>query len=147
MSREANIATELRMIEAVNRGDLRVLHEIFAPDVIDHDAAPGQEQGAEGFIRFFEQLREAFPDLQVAIEHLVADESDVAIAVTVTGTHLGPFRGLASTGRKVQIRGLQIATFDDQARLKSRWGSSDELGLLRQLGISNVKDDMASLDS
>ncbi len=136
MSKEINLASEYRMIEAVNSGDLERLHEIFAPDVVDHDAAPNQTQGSAGFVVFFRQFREAFPDLHVKIEHLIADDNNVALAVTVTGTNLGPFQGSAPTGRKIQIRGVQIARFTEDGRMIERWGSSDEFGLFQQLALA-----------
>jgi predicted ester cyclase len=41
--------------------------------------------------------------------------------------------GIAPTGRRMKIRGMQISKFKD-GKMVERWGSSDELGLLHQLG-------------
>ena len=136
MSKEANIATQKRMGEAVNKGQLEELKQIFSPDVVDHDPAPDQGKGPEGFIKFFTQFRAAFPDLKIAVEHMVADEDNVAIAYTVTGTQDGPFQGIPATGRKIKARGMQIAKFDANARIVERWGSSDEAGILQQIGAA-----------
>lgn len=135
MSKEANIATARKMGEAVNSGHFAAFHEIFAPDVVDHDPAPDQGKGPEGFIGFFTQFRRAFPDLKIAVEHMVADEDNVAIAYTVTGTHEGPFQGIPATGKKIKARGMQIAKYDSEGRIKERWGSSDGLGILQQIGV------------
>jgi predicted ester cyclase len=78
-------------------------------------------------------LRVAFPDLNVALETSVADEDSIAIAYTLSGTQNGPLMGIAPTGRRMKIRGMQISKFKD-GRMVERWGSSDELGMLRQLG-------------
>ncbi len=136
MSQEANIATTKKMGEAVNKGNLNVLNEVFAPDVKDHDPAPGQGKGPEGFIQFFTQFRAAFPDLKIAVEQMVADENNVAIAYTVTGTQDGPFQGIPATGRKIKARGVQIAKFNSEGKITERWGSSDEAGILQQIGAS-----------
>jgi predicted ester cyclase len=64
---------------------------------------------------------------------LVADEDSIAIAYTLTGTQMGSLMGIAPTGRRMKIRGMQISKFKD-GRMVERWGSSDELGMLRQLG-------------
>jgi predicted ester cyclase len=37
------------------------------------------------------------------------------------------------TGRKIEARGLQIGRFED-GKIVERWGSSDELGILKALG-------------
>jgi predicted ester cyclase len=45
--------------------------------------------------------------------------------------------GIASTGKKVKIRGLQISKFGD-GKMVERWGSSDQLGMLQQIGASTI---------
>jgi predicted ester cyclase len=71
----------------------------------------------------------------VAPETVVADDDSIAFAYTITGTHHGPLMGLAPTGKKIKIRGVQISKFKD-GKMVERWGSSDELGLLQQLGVA-----------
>lgn len=136
MSKEENIATAKKMGEAINKGNLEEFHQIFAANVVDHDPAPDQGKGPEGFVGFFTQFRHAFPDLKIAVEHMVADEDNVAIAYTVTGTQQGPFQGIPATGKKIKARGMQIAKFNSEAKITERWGSSDELGILQQIGAS-----------
>ena len=136
MSKEANIATTKKMGEAVNSDHLEELHQILAAGVKDHDPAPDQGPGPEGFVKFFTQFRHAFPDLKIAVEHLTADDDSVAIAYTITGTHNGPFQGIPATGKKIKARGVQIAKFDADAKIIERWGSSDEAGIMQQLGVT-----------
>ncbi|MWV51330.1 ester cyclase [Rathayibacter sp. VKM Ac-2803] len=135
MSREKNIASQQAFGEAVNAGDFAAFDELVAPDSVDHDPAPGQAAGPEGYAAFFGELRTAFPDMALAVEKLVADEDSVAFAYTLTGTHTGVFQGFEPTGRAISIRGMQISSFVD-GRLAERWGSSDELGILKQLGLA-----------
>jgi steroid delta-isomerase-like uncharacterized protein len=135
MSQQDNIATTQRLGEAVNSGNLNALHDVFASTVIDRDPDPNQGSGSEGFIHFFTGFRAAFPDLNISVEQLVADEDNVAIAYTVTGTHQGDFLGIPATGRQIKARGLQIARFEN-GRIVERWGSSDQLGILQQIGAT-----------
>jgi steroid delta-isomerase-like uncharacterized protein len=133
MSKEANLATLTKFAEAVNTGKFDLFKESVSLENIDHDPARGQVPGPDGYRTFFTGLRAAFPDLSVALETLVADEDSIAIAYTLTGTQNGPFMGIAPTGRRMKIRGMQISKFKD-GKMVERWGSSDELGLLHQLG-------------
>ena len=142
MSKEANIATTKKMGEAVNHGRLDEFHDYFAPDVKDHDPAPDQGSGPDGFIKFFTQFRAAFPDLKIAVEHMTADDNSVAIAYTVTGTQDGPFQGIPATGKKIKARGVQIARFNNDAKIVERWGSSDQMGILQQLGVGKPSPHM-----
>ena len=133
MSQKENIEAQKKFGEAVNSGKLEGIREVVAENCVDHDLAPGQVQGPEGFIHFFTHFREAFPDLKVEPEALVADENNVTLAYTITGTHKGSFHGIPATGKKIKARGIQIGRFE-KGKLIERWGSSDELGILKEIG-------------
>ena len=134
MSRDANIAAQVKFGEAVVSGKFEGLQEVVDAKAFDHDPGPGQGLGPEGFIHYFSGLRKAFPDLNITAEKLVAGDENVAIAYTITGTHQGEFEGIPPTGRKISARGVQIARFEN-GKLIERWGSSDQLGILQQLGV------------
>ena len=133
MSKEGNLQALAKFAEAVNTGKYDLFKEAVSSENVDHDPARGQVPGPEGYRAFFEGLRVAFPDLTVALETLVADEDSIAIAYTLSGTQNGPLMGIAATGRRMKIRGVQISKFKE-GRMVERWGSSDELGMLQQLG-------------
>jgi steroid delta-isomerase-like uncharacterized protein len=133
MSKEQNAAALAKFAEGVNTGNYDLFNDVVAPDSIDHDPAPGQVPGPQGYRALFAEMRKAFPDMKVELAKLVADEDNVAFAYTFTGTHKGPLMGIPATGRKVKIRGMQISQFRD-GKMVERWGSSDQLGILQQLG-------------
>ena len=135
VSKEANIASQEHLADNINSGDVATAVESFAEDCVDHDPAPGQEPGRKGFESFFTALREGFPDAKIAPETLVADGDQVAVAYTLSGTHEGEFQGIEPTHRKIEIRGVQIGRFED-GKIVERWGASDELGILKQLGAA-----------
>ncbi len=134
MSKEVNQAALGKFAEAVQTGNFEAFKEVVSPENIDHDPAAGQVQGPEGYRMFFSGMRTAFPDMSVALETVVADEDSIAFAYTLTGTHKGPLMGFPATGKKIKIRGMQISKFKD-GKMVERWGSSDELGMLQQLGL------------
>lgn len=133
MSKQDNITAQEQFGEAVNTGNLEAIRDLMAPNVVDHDPAPDQGPGVQGFIDFFTGFRSAFPDLHVEVEHLVADEESVAFAYTVTGTHQRDFLGVPPTGRPIKARGMQISRFEN-GKTVERWGSSDVLGIMQQIG-------------
>lgn len=137
MSKEANLTILGKFAEAVNTGNFELFKEAVSIENVDHDPARGQVQGPEGYRMFFSGLRDAFPDLSVGLETMVADEDSIAIAYTITGTQSGSFMEIAPTGKKIKIRGTQISKFKD-GKMVERWGSSDELGLLQQLGAASA---------
>jgi len=134
VSRADNIAAQEHLADNINSGDIDAAVQTFAENALDHDPAPGQGTGRDGFKTFFTALTTAFPDAHIEPAHLVADEDHVSIAYTLTGTHKGDFEGIAATGKTIEVRGVQIGRFEN-AQIVERWGSSDELGILKQLGV------------
>ena len=135
MSTETNIASQQAFRAAVNEGRLEAFADLVAPDSRDHDGGPGQGPGPQGYQAFFTEMRTAFPDLHIEVAHVTAADEDVAFAYTLTGTHSGPFQGHEPTGKSFSVRGVQISRFEG-GLLSERWGSTDEAGLLKQLGLA-----------
>ncbi|MEU1622153.1 ester cyclase [Streptomyces sp. NPDC005722] len=135
MSRSDNLSVLEGFGTAVNDGRLGELDAYVASGSVDHDPGPGQGPGPEGYEEMFGAMRRAFPDLHVEVEHVMATDDEVAFAYTITGTHLGELMGHAPTGRTVSYRGMQISRFED-GKMVERWGSSDQLGMLHQLGLN-----------
>lgn len=78
--------------------------------------------------------RSAFPDLNVAVDLMVAEGDLVAVRWTARGTNTGTGNGIPATGRKVEVSGTAIFRFED-GRIAEEWTSANMLGLLRQLGL------------
>jgi steroid delta-isomerase-like uncharacterized protein len=133
MSQDVNISAQKSLSENINAGDLDAAMQSFAPDAVDHDPAPGQAPGREGFKAFFTELTTAFPDAKIQPVKAFADDDNVAVAYTLTGTHQGEFNGIPATGKTIEVRGMQIGRFEN-GQIVERWGSSDELGIMQQLG-------------
>jgi len=134
MSKQDNINNLQQFGEAVSSGKLEALNELVSANSVDHDPAPGQVAGPKGYIDFFSKLRTAFPDLGISLEYLVADDENVSFAYTITGTHQGDFNGIPATNKRIKARGMQISRFEN-GKMVERCGSSDELGILKQLGV------------
>lgn len=146
MAREDNIATQESAAEKINSGDIDGgVDTMFAQDALDHDPAPGQGPGREGFRTFFKTLTAAFPDAHIEPAHMVADDDHVVIAYTLTGTHKGEFQGVAPTGAKIEARGLQIGRFEN-GQIVERWGSSDELTIVNQIIEAGGSDGAGMVD-
>ena len=109
-----------------------VVDDFFATDFVSHNNPPGFPPGVEGVKRFFETFRDAFPDVSVEIDEIVADGDRVAVATTFTGTHEGELMGMAPTGRRVSVTGIDIVRVAD-GRIVEHRGLTDIVGLMRQL--------------
>ena len=132
---ETNLDAQERMGGFINAGAIDSLGEVFASDVVDHDPAPDQPAGVEGIKTFWRSFLTAFPDLAIAPAVVSADDEHVTIVLDITGTHTGEFSGHAPTGKSFAVRGIQVGRFEN-GKLAERWGATDELGILTQLGLA-----------
>jgi steroid delta-isomerase-like uncharacterized protein len=134
-----NRATTRRFHEAVNTGDAelisKTIDEVFQPDALIRTPLPIDAAGAALVKELFARLRQAFPDLQVAIEDLVAEGDKVVSRNVVTGTHQGEYMGLPPTGRSVTYNEIFILRFVD-GRIAETWGVVDVLSQMKQLGLA-----------
>ena len=79
LSAERNKALIRRLIEAFwNAGQAAVFDEVFAPDYVDHNPAPGQTPDREGFRQLAAAFRAALPDMHSTVDDLVAEDDQVA---------------------------------------------------------------------
>jgi steroid delta-isomerase-like uncharacterized protein len=122
--------------EILNEGNLELADEIVAEDLTEHEQFPGLEPGREGFKGFVTMFREAFPDLQVTVEDMIAEGDRVAARVTMRGTHQGEFLGIAGTGNRIEVPGVDIVRFSDGMAVE-HWGVTDNMALMVQLGAAD----------
>lgn len=76
---------------------------------------------------------EAFPDLEVTTNLVVADAELVAVNLTARGTHEGRFQGVPPTGRRWAATCSAFYRVAD-GRMDDFWINWDVLGILEQLG-------------
>jgi predicted ester cyclase len=106
------------------RGDLVRARELYAGDFLDHVNAL-EFRGQEGVARSVALYRALFPDLRIEVVDQIAQGDQVVSRWTLRGTH---------RGRRVTLPGITISRFQD-GRIAEDWTTSDNLTLLRQVGI------------
>jgi len=77
----------------------------------------------------------ALPDLEIAVQRRHVAEDAILVEVVIRGTHLGGWRGLPATGRRVEFPLCGVYTFDDDDRLAGEKIYYDRGSVLRQLGV------------
>jgi steroid delta-isomerase-like uncharacterized protein len=115
-------------------GDLSVLDELVAPDYVDHDPPFGGTGTVEGWRAMTVMIRDAFPDWHSDLHALYAEDDVVVERFTASGTHKGELFGIPPSDTVCSLPGINIFRVRD-GRIVERWGSVDELGMLRQLGV------------
>lgn len=132
---DANATGSRQMIEEVfGAGRYELADELVAAGAIGHDSAlPEALTGPEGVKEAARGYREAFPDLRMTAEEVVAQGDKVAIRWTARGTHKGELFGIAPTGKEATVTGITIDRWAG-GKIAESWTNWDTLGLLQQLG-------------
>lgn len=121
---------------AGQEGDLDALDAIISRDFVPHDpASPEEVRGVEGVTALAEAYRRGLSDLQLTIDHQLAEGDYVAARWRARGTHDGELIGVPATGRKVEIAGITISRCRD-GKTVEEWEISDVFGLLQQIGAA-----------
>ena len=135
MSIEENKASVRREIEECwHSGNLRIVDEIYAVNFVNYNPFPGTTPDREGIKEFIKNMRIAFPDIRLTIEDLIAENDKVVEMVTITGTNKGEAMGIAPTGKRITFPVITINRFIG-SKIAERWSISDQLDIMRQLGV------------
>ena len=134
--RSARIAIVEQHIRLENDHDLEGVLRTFG-DTARYDDEPWGEHytGRDGVRAFYAQLMKALPDLQIIVQRRHLAEDAILVEVVIRGTHLGGWRGLPATGRRVEFPVCGVYTFDAEDRLAGERIYYDRGTVLRQLGV------------
>jgi steroid delta-isomerase-like uncharacterized protein len=113
--------------------DLEAAARYLASDWIGHYAGIGEAHGVDGFKHIAGAYLRAFPDMRITVHDALADADKVVRRVSFSGTHQGPFLGIAPTGRAIQVDGTVILRIAG-GQIAEEWVTENLLGLLQQLG-------------
>ncbi len=132
----ARIAVVEQHVRLENEHDLEGVLRTFG-DTARYDDEPWDEhyKGRDGVRQFYEQLMKALPDLEIEVQRRHVADDAILLEVVIRGTHLGGWRGLPATGRRVEFPLCGVYTFDTEDRLAGEKIYYDRGTVLRQLGV------------
>ena len=123
--------------EVWNQGRTATIDELLADQAVIHGLGPADLHGPGGFKTFYSAYRNAFPDVAIRMDDIVAEGDRVVARWSGTGTHLGDGLGMAATGRPVQFHGVTIVRIE-QGKLVEGWNTFNQLEMFQQLGVVNL---------
>jgi steroid delta-isomerase-like uncharacterized protein len=134
---EANKTLVKRWFEEVwNKGRAEAIEEMFATEGIAHglsDDEANPVQGPENFRVFHSTFREAFPNMIITVEDMIAEGDKVVARCSVRGKHTGNSLGIAATQSPVDFTGIAIVRMED-GKIVEAWNNFDFMKMYRQLG-------------
>lgn len=132
---QANKELVQRFIREANAKNYDRVAELFTTDYTRHDPDAGvDEQGQEPFIAALQQLHEAFPDSEVHVGEIIAEDDLVAFEGMMTGTHEGAFKGIEPTHATIEIPGNAMHRIRD-GQIAETWATWNFLAGLQQLDV------------
>src|SRR5215210_1314250 len=126
MSEENKIIAS-RVYEIISTGEFDRAEEIVDPDAPDNELLPHDPPAKliDTFKETFSEARESFPDLSITVEDVMAEGDRVAARVVMRGTHRGEFQGIAPTGKRVEVKGIDMFRISE-GKIVEHWGHADD---------------------
>ena len=130
---EQNKAVARRAFEEIlSGGRFELAAQLYAKDFINHgihrNASLEEDQAA------LKGWHQAFSDITIVPEKLIAEDDLVTIYWIARGTNTGTGNGLPATGKKAELAGITIWRIVD-GKIKEEWSAFDQLSMMQQLGL------------
>jgi serine phosphatase RsbU (regulator of sigma subunit) len=137
---EENKAIFRRYAEEVgNQQNFEIVDEIFERYISHQPDGSTLVRGPQDVKRFQGEYHSAFSDFHITIEDQIAERDKVVSHYTIRGTHQGDFRGMAPTGKEIEIKGVTTFRFSPEGKVVETWDSYDQLSLMRQSTEQELK--------
>lgn len=118
--------------EILSKGRLELVPKLYAADFVNHGLQ--RDVRLEEDMEFMKGWHQAFPDLVVTVEQVIAEGDLVSVLWVGRGTNTGTGNGLPATGKSIQVRGITNWRIVD-GKIREEWSAFDQLSLMTQLGL------------
>jgi len=141
---EAPPSTLVRtLFERLNDHDLDAMRPFAAEDEFQDLPMVGHIEGRDAVFAHFAAVLAALPDIHFDIEQVIGEGETVIAVWRLTGTFSGaPFYGVAATGRRIDIRGMDNFTIRD-GKVASVFAAYDSMDFAIQAGLLPAIDSPA----
>ena len=118
--------------ELLSDGRFELAEQLYAKDFVNHglhrNIDLAEDQAA------LKGWHQAFPDITIVPEKLIAEGDLVTVYWIARGTNTGEGNGLPATGKKVEQSGITIWRIVS-GKIKEEWSAFDQLSVMQQLGL------------
>lgn len=94
-------------------------------------------RGRAELVEWFRRLFASAPDWRIEVENVLDDgDRQAVVQWRATGTFDGePFQGIEPTGRRIELRGVDVVRFDTDGKVEDNTIYYDGAEFARQLGL------------
>ena len=130
-ARNKEVATQV-VTEILSGGNFELADRLYSRDFVNHGAT--REIGLAEDQAAARGWKQAFPDLVMTPDKLIAEGDLVTVLWSARGTNTGTGNGLPATGKALQGRGITIWRIVD-GQITEEWSAFDQLSIMQQLGL------------
>jgi predicted ester cyclase len=128
-----NKSNYLKAKEAFNNNRIDECILFYAPN---HEVKSKQsEKGREGIRQFLEGMHQTWADIQITVEHTVAEDNWVMGRSVATATHSQVVLGVQPTHKKITATFWDLHLFDEDGLIIETWNLMDNLAIMQQIGL------------
>jgi steroid delta-isomerase-like uncharacterized protein len=128
------------VFDAIARRDADAIGEHWHEDGIDEVVPIGIFRGRGEIVGLFREMFAAVPDLETTLTRVVAKDRFAAAEWRLVGNFTGsPFRGIDPTGRRVELRGVNLFEVED-GQIVGNTAYYDGAAFARQVGMLPAQD-------
>jgi steroid delta-isomerase-like uncharacterized protein len=132
MDIDANKQVARRFIDEVFvHGDPDAIDELAAEDFVAHTFGP-QPVGRDMLKAALPRVAAGIVDPEFRIDDVIAEGDRVAVRLTSSATHVGPFMGMPASGNRYTIQEIHIFRIRD-GQVVEHWHEFDKAALMAQL--------------
>jgi predicted ester cyclase len=123
----------LKAKEAFNNKRVDECILFYAPN---HQVKSKQtEKGREGIQKFLEGMHQTWPDIQIIVEHVVAEDNCVMGRSVATATHSQVVLGVQPTNKRITAIFWDLHLFTEDGLIIETWNLMDSLAIMQQIGL------------
>jgi predicted ester cyclase len=128
-----NKTNYLKAKEAFNSKRVDECILFYAPN---HEVKSKQsEKGREGIQKFLEGMHQTWADIQIVVEHAVAEENWVMGRSVATATHSQVVLGVQPTNKKITATFWDLHLFNEDGLIIETWNLMDNMAIMQQIGL------------
>ena len=102
----------------------------------DHEVKSKQSEiGRDGIQNFLKGLLQTWPDIQITVEHAVAEDDWVMGRSVATATHSQVVLGVPPSGKTITAAFWDLHRFDADGLIVETWNLMDSLAIMQQVGL------------
>ena len=131
---EQNKAIVHRNYETADKNDLTTFSEQLAPDLVLHYPGMPGPLNREALLQMMSVMFSGLTQRQHVLEDQIAEGDKVATRLTLHAVHTGEFQGMPATGKQIAMAQTAIHRIQG-GRIAEVWVSSDDISMMKQLGL------------